>query len=490
MKHARYTTKLNPVVFAGKGFAVTCPDVVIRIRVQDYITGRGGILTQTDPDYVIYTPGQAQLTQGLAAVYLTPVQFWMAARELDRIQRHEWVEASLAFLGSDSPFEEAQEEKILWYIRDNREKIVTEMVKENVTEAVEGYLKRRREVLPDAFARVTQSGDFEDQILLDLIDELIGKASSHEKHETKAWLLEYKRTHLSGEFVEKIQQADMEKEMGFRERNEYDWLKLFSFTNDENGIHISGYTGSDDLVFIPDEIAGKPVTGIHIRNFFTDKRDLQFYWQRPAELESPVDMEALQKAQVGDIIRFGRYPQTKTAEMLPIEWKVLKKEESRLLVISCLCLDKAPYHWDQEAVDWENCHLRRWFNGPFYQLAFTPEEQAMVPEVTLPPVPNEKYRTVYARETRDHVFALSSREAQELFPSDESRIGYTTAYHQVQGYYFGGKFNCWWLRTPGVEHEFVTLVGNSGSIGTYGYRVDNNEYAARPAMWIETGGAL
>lgn len=290
--------------------------------------------------------------------------------------------------------------------------------------------------------------------------------------------------------MEQTRQAEMEKEMGFRERNEYDWLKLFRFTNDENGIHISGYTGSDDLVFVPDEIAGKPVTSIHIRNFFADKRNLQFYWQRPAELESPVDMDALRQAQVGDTIRFGRYPQTKAAEMLPIEWKVLKKEGSRLLVISCLCLDKAPYHWDQETIDWENCHLRKWFNGPFYQLAFTPEEQAMIPEVTLEPPHNEKYRTAYACPTQDRIFALSSAEAAELFACDADRIGYTTFYHQVQGYYFGGRFNCWWLRTPGVDMEFVTLIGNSGSIGTYGYRVDNNEYAARPAMWIETGGQL
>lgn len=488
MKHARYITRLDPIDFSGKGFAVTCPDAVIRIRVQDYITEHGGILTQNKPDYVIYTPGQAQLTQGLTAVYLTAIQFWMAARELDRIQRHEWVEASLAFLASDSPFSQGEEEKILWYIRDNREKIVTAMIQENVTEAIEGYLARRREVLPGAFSRIAESGDFEDQILLDLIDELIEKASGLEKHEAKAWLLEYKRTHLSGEFVETTQQADMEKEMGFRERNEYDWLKLLSFTTEEDGVHISDYKGSDDLVFVPDEIAGKSVTSIHIRNFFADSRNLQFYWQRPAMLDSPVDMDALQKADVGDVVCFGRYPQTKAAEMEPIQWKVLKKEGSRLLVISCLCLDKAPYHQDIEKTDWENCHLRRWFNGPFYQLAFTPGEQAMIPEVTVVTAPNEKYGTPGGSNTQDRIFALSSAEAGALFPSDESRIGYTTAYHQVQGYYFGGKINCWWLRTPGVDEEFVTLIGNSGSIGTYGYRVDNNEYAARPAMWIDIGG--
>ena len=112
----------------------------------------------------------------------------------------------------------------------------------------------------------------------------------------------------------------------------------------------------------------------------------------------------------------------------------------------------------------------------------------MIPEVMLPNPPNEKYKTPGGRDTADHVFALTSEEAKALFPSDEARIGRTTAYHQVQGYFYGGLFNCWWLRTPGVEHEFVTLVGNSGSVGLYGERVDNNEYAVRPAMWIEIGG--
>ena len=488
MKQARYTTRLDAIDFPGKKFLVTCPDVVIRNAVADYLTDRGGILSVDSPDYLIYTPGHLEETAPTAAIRLTAIQFWLAARALDRIQRHEWVEASLAFLGADSPFSPAEEEKILWYIRDNRDKVVDEMLRMSATESIAGFLDRRRQVLPEAFTRIGDS--FDDQILLDLVDELIEKATALEKHEVKAFLLEYKQANLSGEFVEEVQQADMEKELGFQERNEYDWMKLFTYTTEEDGIHISGYTGTDELVFIPETIAGKPVTTIHVRNFFTDDRQLQFYWQRPAFLDSPMDMAALHSAQVGDSVFFGRYPQTKSASMEPIEWKVLKREGSRLLVVSALCLDKAPFHWDPERIDWEHCQLRRWFNGPFYQLAFTPEEQALIPEVPLPPEPNEKYKTVYANATQDRIFALSSAEAAALFPDDAARIGYTTAYHQVQGYYFGGKINCWWLRTPGVDMDFVTLIGNSGSIGTYGYRVDNNEYAARPAMWIETGDCV
>lgn len=487
MKHARYTAHLEPVAFPGKRFFVCCADPVIRMQVEDHITAKGGILSVHQPDFVIYNKNE-EMPADLDCVMLTYIQFWMSSGELDRIQKHEWVEAAVAYLGSDSVFSQTQAQKILWYIRDNREKIVDKMLTESVTEAIEGYLARGREVLPSAFARITEAGDFEEQILLDLTDELIEKASRLEKHELKAWLLEYKQSHLSGDFVEETQQADMEKELGFRDRNEYDWLKMFSFTNDENGIHISEYKGADELVFIPDTIAGKDVTSIHIRNFFAEKRNLQFFWQRPEYLCSSFDMDALRKAEVGDTICFGRYPQTKAADMNPIEWLVLKKEGTRLLVISCLCLDKLPYQKEYEGTDWENSNLRRWLNGPFYQLCFTPEEQEMIPEVVLSNPPNEKYKTSGGRDTADHVFALTSEEAKTLFPSDEARIGRTTAYHQVQGYFYGGLFNCWWLRTPGVEHEFVTLVGNSGSVGLYGERVDNNEYAVRPAMWIEIGG--
>ena len=487
MKHARYTAHLEPIAFPGKKFYVCCADPVIRMQVEDHITAQGGILSVNAPDYAVYNTNE-EMPADKNCVMLTYIQFWMASSELDRIQKHEWVEASIAYLGSDSVFTQTQEQKILWYIRDNRETIITRMLTENITEAVEGYLTRRRLVLPEAFEKIAESGAFEDQILLDLIDELIEQASKMDRHELTAWLLDYKQTHLSGDFVEEIQQLDMEKELGFRDRNEYDWMKLFSFTNDENGIHISEYKGTDELVFIPDMIAGKDVTSIHIRNFFAEKRNLQFFWQRPEYLGSSFNMDALRNAETGDTVCFGRYPQTKAADMNPIEWLVLKKDDKRLLVISCLCLDKLSYQKEYEGTDWENCDLRRWLNGPFYQLCFTPEEQDMIPKVTLPNLPNEKYKTSGGRDTADHVFALTSGEASALFPSDESRIGRTTAYHQVQGYFYGGLFNCWWLRTPGVEHEFVTLVGNSGSVGLYGERVDNNEYAVRPAMWIEIGG--
>ena len=484
MKHAKFTTPLEEITFTGKTFRLACPDGVIRHGVTDYIQQHGGVLTFEPADYLIYVSGYWMEGDSIA---LTPIQFWLATRELDRIQQHEWVEASMAFLGSGTVFQEVHKEKILWFIRDNREKVAEEMIRQNVPEVVEGYLNHRAQILPATMTALAKTLELDDQILLDLVEDLLETATSLEKHEMKAWLLEYKRNHLSQDFQEENQQAELEKELGFRERNEYDWMKLFTYITEEDGIRISGYLGADDLVFIPDQIADKPVVSVHVRNFYAHDRDLQFFWQRPDYLNNPVDLDALNRAEVGDTVFFGMYPQTKASELQPIQWRVLKKEENRLLVVSTMCLDKAPYHRDLENVDWEHCHLRKWFNGPFYQLAFTPEEQAMIPEVTVVTEPNEKYKTPGGNDTQDRIFALSMDEAK-LLPDNASRLGYTTAYQQVQGYYFGGKINCWWLRTPGVEPDFVTLVGNSGSIGTYGYRVDNNEYAVRPAMWIQLGG--
>lgn len=481
MKNHQYTDKISPIQFKGKTFLVDYPDGVIQIRIEDYLQEHGGVLQEEEPDYLICQPGSVHAGN---VILLTPVQFWIGAGEYDRLQKSERKEEALIFLASDTEFSNREQGNIYWYIRENKKEIFDAIMEENSVDALNGYLNCYREIVPERFSGVLTQEEYAEQILLDLVDELIETATMHEKHELKAWLLEYKKVRFSDLFVEEIQQAEFEKELGFRDRNEYDWLKLFSFTEEEEGIYIREYKGTDDLVFIPDEINGRPIMGIAVRNFFASDRTLQFCWQRPQALQSVIDRQALAEARVGDEITFGHYPQERTGKSLEIQWKVLKREHNRLLVISKYCLDKIPYHMNMVKTTWSECNLRTWFNGPFFQLAFTEEEQAMIPEVIVSSDTNEKYKTTGGKETTDHIFALSIQEAESCFSSDNDRIGYTTLYAQAQGFYFGGKINCWWLRTPGVSLEFTALVGNSGSVGNYGYRVDHNEYAVRPAMWI------
>ena len=477
MSSQHYTKTIAPISFAGKTFCAVCSDAVIRQRVESFVLEHGGTLTAQAPGYMV--GGETGLT---------PVQFWIGAGEYDRIQKHERLEEALIFLSSETPFPQRERENVLWYIRENREQIIGKILEENLLEALRGYLTHHHEALPGDYRNILQPGQYQDQILLDLTDELIARTSAAQKHELKAWLLEYKKNTFPEHFVEAVEQDKLDKELGFLEQNEYDWLKLFSFSYEDDGVHIDHYKGGDPMVFIPEQIGGRPVTSVAVRNFFACDQSWQFVWQRPAHLRPGIDRERLAKAEVGGEVFFGRYPYEKSSRTQEIQWQVLKKEAGRILVISKFCLDKIPYHTEMTAIDWENCGLRRWLDGPFYQLAFTPEEQAMIPAVTLSNEPNPKYDTGGCRDTRDHVFALSLREAEELFASDEARLGYTTLYAQSRGFYFGGKFNCWWLRGSGVSTEFAALVGNSGSLGNYGYRVDQNEYAVRPAMWIDFGG--
>lgn len=470
-----YTARIDPFVFEGKTFSVACTDAVVRGRIENYITEHGGILSHQSPDYLVGEIG------------LTPVQFWIGIGEYDRLQRSERLEEALIFLSSDTPFPDRERENVLWYIRENREEIIGSILKENLTDALRGYLAHYHEVLPGDYA-VLETDAYREQILLDLTDELIGCTDGAGKHELKAWLLEYRKQTFPDSFVENMEQDKLDKELGFAEQNEYDWLKLFSFTYEADGVHIDRYKGDDPFVLIPETIDGKPVTSVAIRNFYGCDESWQFAWQRPEHLMPAIDREKLSAARVGDTIEFGLYPLDKAANTAPIEWTVLKKEGKRLLVITKMIIDKSAYHNDPSGSDWEHCDLRRWLNGPFYQLAFTRDEQAMIPAVTLVNEPNPKYKTAGGRDTEDRVFALSLREAAELFPNDEARLGYTTLYAQSRGYYFGGKINCWWLRTAGASPELAALVGNSGSLGTYGYRPDNAEYAIRPAMWIDFGG--
>ena len=471
-----YVKTMERFHFVGSSFWVGCSDVVVRQRIESYITEHGGVLTVQEPDYTVGESG------------LTPVQFWIGAGEYDRLQRNERLEEALIYLSSDTAFPQQELENIHWYIRENREEIIGAILRESLIDAMSGFLDNYQYVLPGDYG-VLQANQYREQILLDLTDELIERTDEAQKHELKAWLLEYRRKTFPDSFVEDIEQDKLDKEMGFVEQNEYDWLKLFSFTYESDGVHIDRYKGDDPFVFIPDSIEGKPVTSVAIRNFYGCDAGWQFAWQRPAHLMSIVDRAKLAAADVGDIVEFGLYPVDKSANTAPIEWQVLKKEGSRILVITKMIIDKSAYHNDFEGSDWEHCDLRQWLNRPFLQLAFTPEEQTMIPEVTLVNEPNPKYKTSCGADTVDRIFALSLQEAAELFPGDEARPGYTTLYAQSRGYYFGGKINCWWLRSLGADRELAAMVGNSGSLGTYGYRCDNAEYAIRPTMWIELGGA-
>lgn len=180
-------------------------------------------------------------------------------------------------------------------------------------------------------------------------------------------------------------------------------------------------------------------------------------------------------------IAFGRYPQASKNENALIEWLVLKNDGSKALLISKYALDCQQYHTSRIFGTWENCTLRKWLNGAFFNNAFSVEEQKQILSTT---VTTTDYSTV---NTKDRVFLLSIAEAQKYFGSNSVRQCQGTVYCFAQSAYKAGNGDCdWWLRSSN-RSGYTAYVDDDGRIYENGTPVDNDDIAVRPALWIDLG---
>ena len=207
----------------------------------------------------------------------------------------------------------------------------------------------------------------------------------------------------------------------------------------------------------------------------------------------------IKNAKVGDIVYFGTYEQDNDTSngKENIEWRVLAKENSRVLVISDKALDCQPYNSSYtEEVTWENCSLRKWLNGTFLNKAFSPEEQAQIQNTTVSADNNPQYSTNPGNATTDKVFLLSINEVEKYFNSDEARKCAPTAYAKAQGASTSDTFKTpsgaatcwWWLRSPGDDQSSAAYVYFGGDVFELGNYVYSVLTAVRPAMWISIDG--
>ena len=199
----------------------------------------------------------------------------------------------------------------------------------------------------------------------------------------------------------------------------------------------------------------------------------------------------IKNAKVGDIVYFGTYEQDNdtTNDKEDIEWLVLAKKGNRILVISDKALDCQTYNSSITSVTWETCTLRKWLNNDFINAAFSDDEKAMIPTVTVSADKNHQYDTDPGNATQDQVFLLSIVEAKKYFSSDSAKQCSPTNYAVANGAYKSYDNVCWWwLRSPGCYQSSVAFVDFDGSVGRGGHYVDNDISAVRPAMWITIDG--
>ena len=198
-------------------------------------------------------------------------------------------------------------------------------------------------------------------------------------------------------------------------------------------------------------------------------------------------IEKLKVAKAGDYVFFGEYEQdNNTANgKEDIEWLVLEVKDGKALVISKYALDCKPYNTSYTDVTWETCTLRKWLNNDFLGAAFSADEKAMIPAVTVSADKNPDYSTNPGNATQDQAFLLSITEANKYFSSDSVRQCEPTDFAVANGAWESDSGNCrWLLRSPGDYQFYAAEVNIGGDVNEYGYYVIGVDRAVRPALWI------
>ena len=216
-----------------------------------------------------------------------------------------------------------------------------------------------------------------------------------------------------------------------------------------------------------------------------------------AELESLA--RGIGDCEKGDTVIFGSYihGKNKSSGKEGIEWLVLERIDSEILLISKYALDCVPYDtsytWGMaKNITWEICGIRKWLNKTFLKEAFNNKEQALIQTTTVLAENNPKYGTKAGKDTNDKIFLLSIGEANEYFADDEARKCVPTEYALARGVSVNddcnadGEHTCWyWLRSPGCDQGDAASVYSDGSIAYHGEDGVNVDYfGVRPVLWI------
>ncbi len=217
--------------------------------------------------------------------------------------------------------------------------------------------------------------------------------------------------------------------------------------------------------------------------------------KKEAEEKARREWERIKAAQVGGIIKLGRYAQQSGGAQTPIEWQVLyKTPDNRLLLLSKHILIARPFDCfpnDRRKsrdfqTEWVGSNIRKALKQ-FFCVAFNSEEQLAIIPVW---VDNLIDSGEGVRNSElDKVFILSSREVGEYLPTIDSRRCLKTPRCYGESAPFACGTASWWLRTPGSENGCVQYVDADGFIIEKGCPSEDN-LGVRPALWIDLESLL
>jgi hypothetical protein len=167
------------------------------------------------------------------------------------------------------------------------------------------------------------------------------------------------------------------------------------------------------------------------------------------------------------------------------DWQVLDVREDKALIITKGIVGYRSYHSSDEDVTWSGCSLRGWLNSDFLGSSFSVDEKALIAPTTFANDGNPTYGVAGCEPTTDRIFLLSLSEAVGYLSVLMSGTAGSSATDEQNG--GDGQWIRWWLRSPGAEQSYASVVDDSGSIWSDGNPVVDGQPGIRPACWIYIG---
>ena len=222
--------------------------------------------------------------------------------------------------------------------------------------------------------------------------------------------------------------------------------------------------------------------------------------------------------QIGDTFIFGKYEQNNNLDdgKEPIEWIILYKDKTLVILISKYILDCLPFNNSSKNVTWENSSLREYMNSIMKEEMFTDVEKSCLATSYLINSENCYTGSYSGKPTADYIYIPGIDEMIEFFTNKEfdcdtrlneltkpntNRVGYATDFAKARGvrvadnsHKYPGAGN-YFLRTSGLMGKriwygdtyaeyFQTFISEYGSLNPNGTGINSIDDGIRPMIQI------
>nr|WP_297707836.1 acyltransferase family protein [uncultured Butyrivibrio sp.] len=194
------------------------------------------------------------------------------------------------------------------------------------------------------------------------------------------------------------------------------------------------------------------------------------------------EVNAINNAEVGDTVLFGRYDTQKShIGKERMTWVVVYKENDRVCLLSEYGIAGSWYNQRHVEISWEECDLRKLLNSNKFTNIFSKKEKELI-------VPLDG----------DIISLLSSAQALEIFDNDKERelaitdmaiyngVNINTPSKANNWDMKGYRSSWWWLRgEAGIKSLTAPIVTEDGEIILDEKTVNKPGGAIRPVVWVE-----